>query len=397
MSAELKQIASRFGVYIHIPFCRRKCDYCDFYSIPFTGAPALTSLFDDFFSALERELFLRGESFASFGGVATIYFGGGTPSLVPAKNILRLIEKIDARLGVESECEITLEANPESVPDEKGLKLLLRNGVNRLSIGCQSFNEGSLEFLGRIHNGGEALEAVKRARGAGFSNTSLDFIFGVPGQSESELSENLEKATLLGVPHISLYELTAEKGTPLYDKVNSGETQMPDADLVSNMYLFIEEKVGELGFKRYEVSNYARQGFESRHNLGYWFLNPYLGLGASAYSMRLLDNLLVRSRSPADIKEYFRGVESALPPNEEFIEGEALYNEFLVAELRTAYGLEIDRCVKLSGINPLDVKGEEIQELQELGLARVLTTENRLVCSQKGLNLLNSVIERLLL
>ncbi len=257
------------GLYIHIPFCARKCPYCDFYSRP-ASAPVMEAYTRQASAVLER---WAGAS------LQTVYFGGGTPDLVGAKRLAGLLVDAQKMFSIPPDAEITTEANPTRV-DKAFFSELRRGGFNRLSMGLQSADEDELRLLGRAHSPEDAAQAVRDAQAAGFQNLSLDLMLGLPGGSKEKLRRSMEFAAGLGVQHISAYILKIEPGTPFA----SQGVVLPDGDEVADQYLFCVEELARLGFAQYEISNFARPGFESRHNLTYWRGDEYIGIGPGAHS-----------------------------------------------------------------------------------------------------------------
>ena len=270
----------RLSLYVHIPFCTAKCGYCDFNS--YAGQE---SLIPAYAQALQREAEMWSAPCATAGGwqAETLFFGGGTPSLMPLAEVERILKGLRRHLGLTPNAEVTLEANPGTV-DKPYLSRLREMGVNRLSLGVQSFRDDELAFLGRIHSAEEARSAYQAARSAGFDNVSLDLIFGLPGQTADCWLESLEEAMGLGPEHLSLYALTIEEGTPLARDVARGRTPAPDPDLQAELYLHTAERLAPAGYEQYEISNWARPGRRCRHNLTYWRNGFWLGLGAGAHS-----------------------------------------------------------------------------------------------------------------
>jgi oxygen-independent coproporphyrinogen III oxidase len=264
------------GLYIHIPFCRKKCDYCDFYLI--TNA----NILDRFLDNLETEIKLQSEIYKS-ENFDTIFIGGGTPSMLSVSQFERLLNSLNKYFRISSGSEITIEANPEDFTEADKLKLLRNAGINRISFGIQSFNDVELKFLTREHNSESAVKVIERAKKE-FENISIDLIYSLPNQSITNLGNTIETAVNLGIPHISAYTLIFEKETPIYTKMSGKEIKINDDKLESELYLMFSEKLVKNGYEHYEVSNYAKQGFESKHNLKYWEYNNYLGLGPSAHS-----------------------------------------------------------------------------------------------------------------
>ena len=264
------------ALYLHIPFCQRRCTYCDFNT--YAG---LADLFTPYASALAQDVQRAGHG----ERVATIFFGGGTPSVLPVALIAHLLTACRSAFAVDADAEISLEANPGTV-DQAKLDGLRQLGVNRLSLGVQSAHPDELALLGRIHSFDQAAQTVSMARAAGFDNLSLDLIYGLPGQSLDRWGTTLDAALALSPDHLSAYCLTVEAGTPLADAVTSGQLPAPDPDVAAEMYELAESVLEQAGFTHYEISNWARPGFECRHNLVYWRNGAYLGFGAGAHSYR---------------------------------------------------------------------------------------------------------------
>jgi oxygen-independent coproporphyrinogen-3 oxidase len=264
-------------LYVHLPFCRHKCGYCDF-----NAYAGLDGLMQPYVAALERELGYAAERFP-FGPLATVYFGGGTPSLMPSQSISRLLARIRALFAIQPEAEITLEANPASTDPEK-LAAWREAGVNRLSLGVQGFDPRSLAILERRTDASQARRAIRQAREGGFENLSLDLIYAVPFQTVELWRETLHQAVELEPQHLSCYCLTIEEGTPLHRRLRRGQLPAVEPDV---QYEFVERCQSELtgaGFQRYEVSSWCRPGFESRHNQSYWLCRPVYGAGCGAHS-----------------------------------------------------------------------------------------------------------------
>ncbi|MFN2225688.1 MAG: radical SAM family heme chaperone HemW, partial [Anaerolineae bacterium] len=258
------------GLYVHIPFCQSRCRYCDFNT--YAG---LEGLFETYVRALVREITLAGTA-----RVSSVYIGGGTPTVLPLLSLIQILDAIQAGFDLAADAEVTIEANPGTV--EAGTLAALRvRGVNRLSLGVQSFADGELRRLGRIHTAEQAAAGLAAARQAGFDNVSLDLIFGLPGQALADWRFSLECALALEPEHLSLYALSVEAGTPLARDIARGHLPMPDPDLAAEMYEMAAEVNAQAGYQHYEISNWARGwGRQCRHNLIYWRNEPYLGLGA---------------------------------------------------------------------------------------------------------------------
>lgn len=267
------------AIYLHIPFCKRRCLYCDFFT-----CAGKEYLIPEYVDALCEELGSQNQAACLEQGAGSVYFGGGTPSLLPVEAVLRIMREIQHKFTLLPGVEVTLEANPGTI-DQPTLAGLRAAGVNRLSLGIQSFQEGDLRLLGRIHTSRQAIDAIEAARHAGFDNLSLDLIFGLPGQSLADWRENLERAAGLEPQHLSLYSLILEPGTALERQVSRGQLVLPDDDLAADMFELAMDCLPDLGFEQYEISNWAREErFESRHNKVYWQNGGYLGFGAGAHS-----------------------------------------------------------------------------------------------------------------
>ncbi|MFZ1978903.1 MAG: radical SAM family heme chaperone HemW, partial [Bacteroidota bacterium] len=275
------------GLYIHIPFCEHKCIYCDFYSL----APAVTSepdqsqdtLIDRFLASLGREIDLQGKKFRSAETYQTVFFGGGTPSLLTPAAIGKILQKLSAKFSIQPNAEITLETNPGTVNVQK-LKNFRNTGINRLSVGVQSFLNDDLRFLTRIHSSETARSCIRDAFEAGFEDVSIDLIFSLPRQTIERWQYNLEQAVALHPTHLSCYSLIVEPNTPLFSMVQNKQLIPLDPETDAGLYQTTIEFLSAHGYRQYEVSNFAKPGFESRHNMNYWNHTPYLGFGPSAHS-----------------------------------------------------------------------------------------------------------------
>jgi oxygen-independent coproporphyrinogen-3 oxidase len=286
ISRRLKQRASSnpkamLSFYVHIPYCVRRCGYCDFNTYTpaeLQDGATLDIVSGDYIDAVLKEL-----AAAPLDEVPTIFFGGGTPSLLPPKDLGRVISAIKERNGLTEDCEITLEANPDSVTQEK-LEQLIAAGFNRISFGMQSSNPEVLKVLDRTHNPENVRKAVDMARGAGFSSVSVDLIYGSPGESLADWAATIKEALSLNIDHISAYALIVEEGTKLAAQIKRGEYTMPDDDLMADMYLLIDQQCLQKGLKWYELSNWSKPGHQCRHNIAYWKSNNWWGLGPGAHS-----------------------------------------------------------------------------------------------------------------
>jgi oxygen-independent coproporphyrinogen-3 oxidase len=321
------------GLYLHIPFCRRKCPYCDFFSTPATEA-----LLETYPDLLIRHLAWASEH-GWTGSFDTIYFGGGTPSLLPPKAIADILHTVDQRFGLTHNAEITLEANPGTVTQDN-LSGYRNSGINRLSLGLQTCNDKQLTNLGRLHNRQEGLDAIDLVRDVGFDNLSLDLMFALPGQTISELEDDLQTYIELAPEHLSCYGLTAEPQTPLHQRVVSGSLTLPDEDFYADAFMLIHEQLAAAGYEHYEIANYARDSYTCRHNLGYWQRRSYLGVGTGAHSF-CAQQWGSRREVPADLTGYRQALDVGLDPTKhlETFDRETALRETVYLALRTRRGI----------------------------------------------------------
>lgn len=326
------------GLYIHVPFCKSKCVYCGFYST------VNQKDMDRYLSALAEEMALRGPT-TEGGMFRTVYFGGGTPTLLQPAQLQGILDELHTRFHIDSDAEITIEANPEQLtPDYcKSLKSL---GFNRLSIGIQSFQDEILQFLGRRHTAKEALQAVENAHNAGFDNLSIDLIYGVNERGNELWKRELKTAFSLPIKHFSAYALTVEENSLLYRRIQQHRNVEPDEDLASVQYTILSEMVDKSRFAQYEVSNFAVKGWESKHNSAYWDRTPYLGLGPAAHSF----DGTHRSWNAPTLPDYFAQIEQRKPFHErETLTDTDRYNEYLLLRLRTRAGIDLREMEALFG------------------------------------------------
>ncbi|HNZ61648.1 MAG: radical SAM family heme chaperone HemW [Paludibacteraceae bacterium] len=318
------------GIYIHIPFCSQRCSYCNFFSV------VSINLLNEVIDAIIKEFSIR-KDYLKNEPVQTIYFGGGTPSLLTIQQIEKLLNTIYKNFPVEKNAEITFEANPDDLT-EKYLSDLKKTGINRLSIGIQSFDDNKLKILNRRHNAFQAVEAVRVAQRSGFNNISIDLIYGLPFQSLIEWENDLDKAFSLPIQHLSAYALTFEEKTLLLKQKEKKLIEPADEELMIKMYELLLNKSNQNGFDAYEISNFSLPEFYSRHNSSYWTQTPYLGIGPSAHSF----NGFSRQWNVASIHKYIEGIMK----NNSFFEQEILslqdrYNEYVLLGLRTKNGINI--------------------------------------------------------
>lgn len=319
------------GIYIHIPFCRKACHYCNFH---FSTSLKHT---DDFFIALLREIELQ-RHYLQAQPIETVYFGGGTPSLSTPEQLRSVINKLRETFTISTDAEITLEANPDDI-SASALETWKEQGINRLSIGVQSFRDEDLAWMNRVHGVNQAVQSVQLAQQAGFSNITIDLIYGVPGLDDAAWRKNLQTAVELGVPHLSCYALTVEPGTALHKMIAGHKKEPVDAALAAQHFELLVATTAAAGFEQYEISNFAQPGFRSRHNASYWKGIHYLGLGPSAHSF----NGVARQWNVANNIKYIRSIgEGIVPFEQEILTPEQQLNEYVMTALRTTEGIDLD-------------------------------------------------------
>lgn len=329
------------GIYIHIPFCKQKCTYCDFH---------FSTTFEEYrqkmIESIANELVER-KDYLENKRIKTIYFGGGTPSLLDQKELQLILDAVNKNFNVEEEIEISLEANPDDITDEK-LEDWTAVGINRLSIGLQSFKTEDLEWMNRAHTVDEALTCVRKAQEAGISNLTVDLIYGLPNLSLAEWKSHIQQVIDFGVPHISAYCLTVEANTALSSLVKKGKIVVADDDQQSDQFKLLLSMLEENGFDQYEISNFSKDGFESKHNSNYWKGEWYLGVGPSAHSF----NGVSRAWNIANNRKYLAAIDKGENHLEtEILSSENQFNEYLLTGLRTIYGIDLQ---KLENISPLN-------------------------------------------
>ena len=374
----------KIGVYIHIPFCKQKCYYCDFISYA-----NKEQYFDKYVQALIAEM----SSFLDNNDVEieTIYIGGGTPSIIDAKYIEKVMAKLQEKNALITAKEITIEVNPGTVTEEK-LKTYKKIGINRLSIGLQSTDNNILKTIGRIHSYEDFLNTYKLARNQGFGNINVDLMIGLPNQKISDIKSSLEKITELKPEHISVYSLIVEENTPIEKMLNIGKLELPDEELERNMYWYVKNVLELNGYKHYEISNFAKEGYESKHNLDCWNQKEYIGFGVAAHSY--IDD--VRFGNTGSIEEYLKNCENGeFEKNRIIDEVEkdvfSKEQEFMLIGLRKIDGVSIQDFKNKFGENPIFVFKNELSKLVDEGLVVVDFDSIRL--TNKGLDLANLVWE----
>lgn len=368
------------GIYLHIPFCETRCHYCNFA----TGGYE-SELARRYVAALREEI-LRAEATPEMQTVDSIYFGGGTPTTLSVEQLSGIIELCREKFDVAPNTEITSEANPGTISQEF-LENLRAAGVNRLSFGVQSFDDGELKMIGRSHSAEDARQAVRMARAAGFANVSIDLIAGLPEQKMTTWRRNLEEAFAREPDHLSVYLLELYKDAPLLHRVNRGELHAIDDDLTVEMYFALKDEAERHGFEHYEISNWGRPGFESRHNLKYWTGAPYWAFGVSAAGY----DGAKRWSNTRNIHEYLTKIESGESPVGEVIEldDEDRQSENLFLRLRLKEGVNLREHQSRFGVNVLERYGDDLARLDEAGLIEL--DKDVLKISRAGTVLANEV------
>ncbi|MCX5995965.1 MAG: radical SAM family heme chaperone HemW [Chloroflexi bacterium] len=371
------------ALYIHFPFCRRRCSYCSFVS--YQGRE---SDIPEYVKALKKELILR----ATDQKVCSIYFGGGTPSLLSPEQIHDILHTIHSLFTVDEASEVTLEANPGTV-DEPYLADIMKLGINRLSLGVQSLDDGELALLGRIHTASEAGDAVRLARNAGFTNLSLDLIYGLPNQTLASWCKTLDKAIGLNPEHISLYPLTLEADAPMRLAIQRAEVPPIDPDLTADQYELAQDTLAAHGYHHYEISNWARDGYKCKHNLVYWHNLPYLGAGVAAHSY--IDGH--RLANTTNLDSYLNAFSRNLPPAwelDEEIGPELQLSETVILGLRLSEGVCLEGIRSRFGIDLLKHYSQQVDETAALGLLEY--SGQRIRLTRRGRLLGNEVFWRFL-
>ncbi len=318
------------GIYIHIPFCKKKCHYCNFYS------STLLRYKPDFIEALLKEIDLR-NNYLSSGPVQTIYIGGGTPSLLPVEDLTKIFDKLYDTFQITNDAEITLETNPDDLT-EQYLSDLRRLPLNRLSIGIQSFYDDDLHFLNRIHSSKQALISIERSQNKGFTNLSIDLIYGIPTLTGEKWAHNLQRAFTMNIPHISAYALTVESKTALEQLILKGKIQHLDETIMVEHFHLLCDQMDKNGYTHYEISNFCKDNQFARHNVSYWTDESYLGLGPAAHSY----NGNSRQWNQANVKTYIESLAQDHPDFElELLNPNQHYNEYVMTSLRTIWGCNV--------------------------------------------------------
>ena len=367
------------GIYIHVPFCQKRCIYCDFYSTTH-GLEWKRS----YVSALKREMLLRRSEIDS-SRVPSIYIGGGTPSQLPSSLLLEMFRAVMDTFSLAGDAEVTIEVNPDDVTPEL-IAALRQTPVNRISMGVQTFSDDLLRFLNRRHTSAQALHAVQLFREAGYDNISLDLIYGLPGQTLEDWKSDVHQLLELDVPHLSAYALSYEEGTPLYNMLQDGKLSEASEDLSWRMYEYLMVEAAAEGMEHYEISNFAKPGMHARHNSSYWNGSPYLGLGPGAHSY---DGINIRRSNDTSLKYYVQAT-GDVPHQMEILTSNELYDELVMTRLRTASGLP------LSLLTP-EQKSYCLQMAESyINTGKLLRDGDVLRLSRKGIFISNSIISDLM-
>lgn len=369
------------SAYVHIPFCTQICYYCDFSKVFIKNQPV-----DAYLQALLREF----ESY-DIKKLRTLYIGGGTPTSITAEQLEYLLTNLTKHLDLSVLEEFTIEANPGDLTEDK-IEVLKNSAVNRVSLGVQTFNDKHLKQIGRSHNEAQIYSTIENLKKAGFHNISIDLIYALPGQTMEDVKENVAKAIALDIPHLSLYSLILEHHTVFMNKMRRGKLQLPQEDLEAEMFEYIISELEKNGFEHYEISNFTKPGFESRHNLMYWDNAEYYGVGAGASGY--LNGVRYRNRGP--IQHYLKAVsEGNARLSEETLTKEEMMEEELFLGLRKKSGVSIARFEEKFGVSFEERYGQIVRELCNQGL--LVPDDNVVRMTKKGLFLGDTVAERFIL
>ena len=381
------------GIYVHIPFCSSKCFYCDFNSFANKGG-----YIEKYVKCLQKEIKNVGDrvrlnsngNYAELPIAKTLYIGGGTPSFIDAKYIEQIMDTIQTNFEIDKNIEATIEVNPGTVTLKK-LQKYREIGINRLSIGLQTSNDDLLKLIGRIHNFEQFLQTVNLAKLAGFSNINVDMMIGLPNQTIYDVEDTLNKLIKLDVTHISVYSLIVEEGTKIEKLLDNGTLKLPDEEIERYMYWFAKRKLEENGYIHYEISNFAKIPYRSKHNLDCWNQKEYIGFGVSASSYEEG----IRYRNKDEIEEYIKNIEEEQERKNVIIDEkqdkQTMMNEYMILGLRKITGININEFRRKFEVSPLYKYNKELTKLVREGLINIDTNNIRL--SKKGLDLANLVWE----
>lgn len=379
------------SLYVHIPFCKQRCIYCDFYFVTTHRSTR------PFVEALLKEVSHIGATYGAKEPIHTIYFGGGTPSQLTIEDTNQILGAITENFDTSSVQEVTIEINPDDV-DREYLIGLREIGIDRLSIGIQSFSDADLEWMNRAHTREQALRVVQEARNAGFSNFSIDLIFGLPAQTLDDWQHTLQFTRQLAPPHISTYSLTIEPGTPLYKRIENKVEQPPKEESLASFYKATMEALPLESYEHYEVSSFALENFRSKHNQAYWTHQNYLGLGPSAHSFwKEADTQATRWKNVSNLRKYIQHIELGETPqtNTEILSGPELLDEYIMLRLRTKDGLNLEYLNDTFNINFLDLKQGTIEHLLETQHI-TLGSSNHVRLTEKGFLVCDAIVGQLI-
>lgn len=368
------------GIYIHIPFCIKKCEYCDFVSYC-----NKEKYVPQYINALKKEI---KNNINKEYKITTIYIGGGTPSSIEENYIADIIETIKLNMNDENlkefkNVEVTIEVNPGTVTEKK-LETYKEIGINRLSIGLQETHDELLKSIGRIHTYEEFLKTYNLARKIGFNNINVDLMIALPNQTIQDIKENLEKIIKLNPEHISVYSLILEEGTPFYNKYNENKIRLPDEELERNMYWYVKNTLENNGYIHYEISNFSKKGFESKHNMNCWNQEEYLGFGVAAHSY----NNKIRYSNINSIEEYIKGSNKIIHEKQTL---EDMQKEYMLLGLRKIEGINIQKFKNKFAQNPIFIFREQLSKLVDEEL--IIVDGNEIKLTNKGLDIANIVWE----
>ena len=358
------------GIYIHIPFCAQRCTYCDFYFVTTASSHA------SFVEALCKEIRIRAAAYASADPVGTIYFGGGTPSLLHPDDLGRIIATLNEHFDCSRVEETTIEVNPENVTSDY-LAALRALGIDRLSIGIQSFFEDDLRFMNRVHDADRARSVVQSVRDSGYDNFSIDLIFGLPEQPPEYWSANLEIAASMDVPHVSTYGLTIEDGTPLKNKVARGLVEAASDEDMNDQFRFTIDYLRERDYEHYEISSFAKPGYRAVHNHRYWSHSNYIGFGPSAHSFWWTGTPALRWANVRNLRQYQALLTQHVAPvdENERLSMDALADEYILLRLRTADGLHLEELESRYGVDLLVERVDELADLEASGFIQPIRNQ----------------------
>lgn len=372
------------GLYLHIPFCKKLCSYCDFYHVIYEGDKT------DYISALSTELEAR-RDYLGNEKISTIYIGGGTPSLLSVKQTEILLAQIHNYYSIEENCEISIELNPDDVNPEylAGIKNI---NINRISLGIQSWRDADLKLLNRRHNSAQAEYALRETLNAGFENVTIDLIYGIPGMSINEWSSNLDFSFSFDIKHLSAYHLTFERGTVFWKMLEKGSIKEVEEDESTALFNLLIEKSEKAGFLHYEISNFGKPGFFSKHNTNYWKQVNYLGIGPSAHSF----NGYSRQWNISDVKGYIKSINSGKPFFErEELDNRTRFNEYIMTSLRTMWGIDLDYVEKLFEKEGYDYVVNLSGKFKDYGLMK--KEGNYLILTNQGKMISDNIISEFMM